>query len=150
MQQAEPALGYRPPVRELQFLRIIQRAANHSPLPATSRQPIGIVNLRMNGVAYPAFIIPTAKHTHGHRRNAKLLNIFTGVEMVSTSMICDFHQWITNLYAPTLALSSQSVNGKRSIARLRGEKPECGEVRELFLTVGIGIISPGPRADEPY
>ncbi len=94
----------------------------------------------MNGVAYPAFIIPTAKHT-GHRRNAKLLNIFTGVEMVfyihdHLRFFAMNHKFIRARHAGAV---QQSVNGKRSIARLRGVKPECGEVRELFLTVSIGI-----------
>ncbi len=42
----------------------------------------------------------------------------------------------------------QSANGKRSIARLRGVKPECGEVVNSFLTVSIGIYR--QPADRPY
>lgn len=58
LQQAEPfrvviGIGV-----ELQLLRVVQRTANPLTVTAPHRQPIGVVDLRVNGIAHAAFIIP--------------------------------------------------------------------------------------------
>ncbi len=93
------------------------------------------MDLRVDGVAHAALIVAAAEHG-GHWRDAHLLNIFAGIQM-----IFDFHHH-TLIFAvddefecagAAFAIQ-QGVNGEGGVICLRRFKPERGEVRELFMT----------------
>ncbi len=125
---------------ELQFLRIIQRTTDPLAIAAPHRQTIGVVDLRVNGVTHAALVIAAGKHA-GHRRNTQLLDVLTGIQMVfdihdHLGLLAMDHELIGTGDARAV---QQGVDRKGGCARFDGFKPEGGEVRELFLAIGIGV-----------
>ena len=140
LQQAEPFRVFVQIGIKLQLLRVIERTADPLPVAAPHCQAVGVVDLRVNGVAHAAFVVATAEHA-GHRRDAQLLNVLTRVEMVfhlhdHLALLAVDHEFIGTGDARAV---QQRIDGKGGIARLDGFKPEGGEVRELFRGVGKGI-----------
>ena len=66
---------------ELQLLWVIERTRYPFAVSTPHSQAIGVMNLRVNGVAHTAFVSAAGKHT-GHRRDAQLLNIFTSIQVI--------------------------------------------------------------------
>ena len=125
---------------ELQFLRVVQRPADPLAVTEPHGEAVGVVNLRVDGVAHPALVVAAAEHT-GHRRDAQLFDIFAGVDVVfdihnHLRLLAVDHKFIG---AGDARAVEQRVNGKDGGARLDGFKPERGKVRELFRGVGKGI-----------
>ncbi|CCJ88727.1 hypothetical protein BN132_655 [Cronobacter turicensis 564] len=140
LQQAKP---FRVFIRErikLQALRVIERAAHPLAVAAPHRQAVGVVDLRVNGVAHAAFVIAAAEHT-GHRRDAELFDIFAREQEVF-----HFHDHLARfavndelIRAGHARAVQQRVSDKRGVLRFRGFKPESGEIRELFRRIGKRI-----------
>ncbi len=125
---------------ELQLLRVIQRTRDPLAAAAPHRQTIGVVDLRMIGVAHAALVGAAAKHT-GHRRNAELADLFARIEMV-----LHLHYHAVRLAvnreligAGNAGTVQQGVGDKGGVVRFRRFEPECGEVRKLLAAVAEGI-----------
>nr|GFD30798.1 hypothetical protein [Tanacetum cinerariifolium] len=65
---------------ELQFRRVVQRAANPLAIAAPHRQAIRVMDLRVKGVAHTALMGAAAEHA-GHGRNTHLLDVGAGVDV---------------------------------------------------------------------
>ncbi len=125
---------------ELQPLRVVQRTGDPFAVAAPHRQAVGVVNLRMNGVAHAAFVIAAGEHA-GHRRDAQLLDVFTRVKVVIHLHHHAFFFTADNKFirAGHALAVQQRVDHERRVAGFRRFKPERGEVRELLKLVGKGI-----------
>ncbi|CDA01428.1 putative uncharacterized protein [Klebsiella variicola CAG:634] len=125
---------------ELQLLRVIQRPADPFAVPQPHRQPIGVVDLRVDGIAHPALVVAAAEHT-GHRRDTQLFDVLAGIKVI-------FHvhddlgilAMDGELVGPGDARAiQQRVNGKDRGVPFNRFEPEGGEIRELFRGIGKGV-----------
>ena len=125
---------------ELQLLRVVQRTAHPFAVAQPHRQAVGVVDLRMDSVAHPPFVIAAAEHT-GHRRDAQLFDVFTRVDVVfhihNHLRLLTVHDELIG--AGDAWAVEQRIDGKYRRPRFNGLKPERGEVRELFRRIGKGI-----------
>ncbi|CCK14528.1 hypothetical protein BN136_538 [Cronobacter universalis NCTC 9529] len=140
LQQAKPFRVFVRERVELQALRVIERAAHPLAVAAPHRQAVGVVNLRVNGVAHAAFVGAAAEHA-GHRRDTELFNVFAREQEVF-----HFHDHLARfavndefIGAGHARAVQQRVSDKRGVLRFRRFKPEGGEIRELFRRIGKGI-----------
>ncbi len=146
LKQAEPFRVFVHKRIELQLLRVVQRTANPLPVTAPHGETVGVMNLRVDGIAHAAFVCTAAEHT-GHRRNAELFNVFTRIEMVfhlhdHLALLAVDHELIRTGDAWAV---QQRIDGEGGVARFDGFEPERGEVRKLFRRVGKGIHRQTPR-----
>ena len=140
LQQAKPTRVFILEGVELQLLRVIQRTTHPLAVAAPHGETIGVVNLRVDGIAGPPLVVAAAEHA-GHRRDTELLDILAGVDVV-----LHIHDHLRLLAVDDKLVGAgharaveQRVDGKDGGARLDGFKPERGKVRELFRGVGKGI-----------
>ena len=118
---------------ELQLLRVVQRTADPLAVAEPHRETVGVVDLRVNGVADAALVVAAAEHT-GHRRDTQLFDIFARIDMVfhihnHLRLLAVHHEFIGTGHAGAI---EQRVNRKGGVARFSRFKPEGGKVRELF------------------
>ena len=125
---------------ELQLLRVVQRPADPFAVAQPHRQPIGVVDLRVDGIAHPTLVVAAAEHA-GHRRDPQLFDILAGVEMV-----LHVHNDLGILAvdgelvgASDARAVEQGVNGKDRGVPFDRFEPERGEIGELFRGIGKGI-----------
>ncbi|MNE24752.1 hypothetical protein D3C80_1180530 [compost metagenome] len=125
---------------ELQGGRVVQRAADPLAVTAPHGQAVGVVDLRVNGVAHPALVGAATEHA-GHRRDAQLVD---GGACVDVGI--DLHHHALGLAVDIEAVGTggarrveQGVDHEAGAVLVRCLEPELGEVGKFFAFLGVGV-----------